>query len=116
MGTPEKPTTRGTTRRLKATQDSQASDLKATDQQATDLEASANYKSKPHNPNMEADGKMYHCSCCKQKFNKTNLARFCPLRNICRMSSHSQRVTEMEEKMGSVLHSRDQAMNVQLQQ
>ena len=40
MGTPEKLTTRGATRRLKATQDSQALDLKAKDLQAPDLEAS----------------------------------------------------------------------------
>ena len=114
MGTPKKPTTRGTTRRLKATQDSLALDLKA-----TDLQASTNYKSKPHDPRMEADMKMNHCSGCKQKFNKTNtIAKFCPLTNICRMCSHSQKVTEMEGKMCSVLHSRDQLeeMNAQLQQ
>ena len=40
MGTLQKPTTRGTTRRLKATQDLQALDSKATGLQATDLEAS----------------------------------------------------------------------------
>ena len=78
MGTPKKPTTRETTRRLKATQDLQASDLKATDLQATDLEASANYKSKLHNPSKEADGKMFHCSGCKQKFNKANIAQILP--------------------------------------
>ena len=87
MGTPEKPTTGGTTGRLKATQDLQASDSKATGLQATDskttglqatdLEAPAKNKkasakniSKPHNPSIEADGKMYHCSGRKQKFNK----------------------------------------------
>ena len=108
MGTPEKPTTRGTTRRLKATQDLQASDLKATDQQATDLEASSNYKSKPHNPSKEADGKMFNCRGCKQKFNKANIAKFCPQKNICRMCTHAQKVSDMEEQMSSVLHSRDQ--------
>ena len=77
MGTPEKPTTRGTTRRLIATQDLQASDLMATDLQATDLDASENYKSNPHNPSKEADGKMCHSSGCKQKFNTTNIAKFC---------------------------------------
>ena len=41
MGTPEKPTIRGTTRRLKATQDLQASDSKATGLQATYLGAPA---------------------------------------------------------------------------
>ena len=86
--------------------------------QATDLEASTNYKSKPHDHRMEADRKMYHCSSCKQKFSKTNITTFCPRKNICRMFSHSQRVTDMEEQMNSILHSRDQleAINTQLQQ
>ena len=86
MGTPEKPTTRGTIRRLKAPQDLQASNSKATGLQATDLEAPAKNKkasakniSKPNNPNMEADGKIYHCSGCKQEFNKASIAKFCPL-------------------------------------
>ena len=103
MGTPEKPTTRGTTKRLKATQDLQASDSKATGLQATDLEAPAKNKkasakniSKPHNPSMEADWKMYHCSGCKQKFNKASIAKFCPLKNICRMCTHAQRFSDME--------------------
>ena len=81
MGTPEKPTPRGTTRRLKAAQDLQALDSKTTGLQATDLEAPAKNKkasakniSKPHNPTMEADGKMYFCSSCKQKFNKASIA------------------------------------------
>ena len=115
MGTPEKPTTRGTTRRLKATQDLQASDSKATGLPVTDLEALAKNKkasaksiSKSHNPSMEADGKMYHCSGCQQKFNKASIAKFCPLKNICRMCIHAQRVSDMEEQMSSVLHSRDQ--------
>ena len=83
MGTLEKPTTRGTTRRLKATQDLRASDSKATGLQAIDLKASAKNKrasaknkSKLHNPSMEAVGKMYHCSGCQQKFNKTSIAKF----------------------------------------
>ena len=61
---------------------------------------------------------MYHCSGCKQKFVKTNIAKFCILKNICRMCSHSQWVTDMEEQMCRVLHSRDQLelMNGQLQQ
>ena len=115
METHEKPTTRGTARRLKATQDLQASDSKATGLQATDLEAPAKNKeastkniSKLHNTSMEADGKMYHCSGCKQKFNKISIAKFCPLKNICRMCTHAQRFSDMEEQMSSVLHSRDQ--------
>ena len=114
-----KPTTRRTTKKLlQATQDSLRPDLQATDLQATDLEASTNYKSKPHNPQMEVDGKMYHCSGCKQKFNKANIDKFCPQKNICRMCIHAQRVSDMEENMSSVLHSRDQleAINAQLQQ
>ena len=112
MGTPEKPTTRGATRRLKATQDLQASDSKATGLQAADLEDPAKNKktsakniSKPHNPSIEADGKMYHCSGCKQKFNKASIAKFSPLKNICRMCIHAQRVSDMEEQMSSALHS-----------
>ena len=125
MGTPEKPTTRGTTRRLKATQDLQASHSKATGIAATDLEAPGKKKkapakniSKPQNPSMEADWKMYHCSGCKQKFNKASIAKFCHLKNICRMCIRAQRVSDMEEQMSSVLHSRDQleAINAQLQQ
>ena len=121
METPEKPTTR----RLKAAQDLQASDSKATGLEATDLEAPAKNKkasakniSKPHNPRMEADGKMYHCSSCKQKFNKASISKFCPLKNICRMCTHAQRFSDMEEQMSSALHSRDQleAINAQLQQ
>ena len=51
MGTPEKGTTRNAVwELLKATQDSQASDLRATDLQATDLEAHTNYKSKVNDP------------------------------------------------------------------
>ena len=67
---------------------------------------------------MEADGKMYHCSGCKQKLNKASIAKFCPLKNICRMCIHAQRFSDMEEQMSSVLHSRDQleAINTQLQQ
>ena len=73
MGTPEKATTRrAASNLLKATQDSQASDLQAKDLQATDLDTPKNYKSKPHDPSMLADGKMCHCSGCKQKLNKTN--------------------------------------------
>ena len=124
METPEKPTTRGTTRRLKATQDLQASDSKATGLPDTDMEAPAKKKasakniSKPHNPSMEADGKMYHCSGCKQKFNEASIVKFYPLKNICRMCLHAQRVSDMEEQMSSVLFSRDQleAINAQLQQ
>ena len=132
MGTPEKPTTRGTTRRLKAAQDLQASESKAPGLQATDLEAPAKNKkasaknkkasakniSKPHDPSMEADMKMYLCSGCKQKFNKASIAKFCPLKNICRMCTHAQKFSDMEEQMSSVLHSRDQleAINAQLQQ
>ena len=45
MGTPVKPTTRRTTRKiLQAKEDSHAPDLHATYLQATDLEASTNYK------------------------------------------------------------------------
>ena len=125
MGTPEKPTTRGTTRRLKATQDLQASDSKATGLQATDSEAPAKNRkasakniSKPHNPSMEADGKMYQCSGCKQKFNNGSIAKFCLLKNICRMCTHARRFSDMEEQMSSVIHSRDQleGINAQLQQ
>ena len=109
MGTPVKPTTRRTTRKiLQAKEDSHAPDLQATYIQAIDLEASTNYKSKPHDPRMEVDGKMYHCSSCKQKFSKTNIATFCPQKNICRMCSHSHRVTDIEEQINSILHSRDQ--------
>ena len=125
MGTPEKPTIRGTAGRLKATEDLQASDSKATGLQATDLEAPAQNKkasakniSKPHNPSMEADGKMYHCSGCKQKFNKTSIVKFWPPKNICKMCTHAQRFSDMEEQMSIVIHSRDQleAINAQLQQ
>ena len=93
--------------------------------QATDLEAlqknktaSVKNKSKWHDPSMEADGKMYHCSGCKQKFNKDSIAKFCPLKNICRMRIHAQRVSYMEEQISSVLYSGDQleAINAQLQQ
>ena len=121
MGTPEKPTTR----RLKAAQDLQASDSKATGLQSIDLEAPAKNKrasakniSKPYNPSMEADGKMYHCSGCQQKFNKASIAKFCPLKNIRRKGTYAQRFSDMEEQMSSVLHSRDQleVINAQLQQ
>ena len=106
MGTPEKPTFRGTTRRLKAIQDLQALDSKATGLQVTDLwvsaknkKASAKNKSKLQNLNMEADGKMYHCSGCKQKFNKASIAKFCPLKNICRMCIHAQRSQTWKNKL-----------------
>ena len=36
------------------------------------------------------------------------MAKLCPQKNICRMCIHAQRVSDMEEQMSSVLHSRDQ--------
>ena len=126
MGTPEKPTTRGTTRRLKATQDLQASDSKATGLQATDLEDSAKNKkaSAKTNPNRIIQA-------CKQMEN-VPLQRLQPeiqqgyssqilpseehLQNVSNI--YAQRVSDMEGQMNSVLHSRDQleAINAQLQQ
>ena len=52
------------------------------------------------------------------QFNKASIAKFCPLKNICRMCIHAQRASDMEEQMSSALHSRDQleAINAQLQQ
>ena len=107
MGSPKKATTRGAAmKNLKAGQDSHATDLKVTDLQATglqatdleaptDLEATSKYKSKPHYPSMEVDWKMYHCSGCKQKFNKTSIVKFSPLKNICRICSHSRWGTDI---------------------
>ena len=94
LTSPKKAKTRAARKLLEA---SQTTDLEAT----ANLETTTAYTSIPRDLNMEADGKMYHCSTCKQKFNNAFFTNFCLGKNIVKCI-HTKMFEEVLAHMYSV--------------